>query len=69
MLSRDYANNSRQVMLSGGFTMDEMEKLNDLRANYTTHAEYLERVIEDRRMEFVRFLMQHGRLNEGFAEA
>jgi len=66
MISRDFGanNNPLPATLGAGFTSDEMSRLDALRRNYTNHAEYLERVIDDRRMEFARFLLEHGRLSE-----
>jgi hypothetical protein len=67
MISRDFGanNNPRPTTLGSSFTSDELARLDALRRNYTNHAEYLERVIDDRRMEFARFLLEHGRLSEG----
>ena len=65
MFSREYsANNARPAILGTNFTADEMARLQSLRRNYYTHAEYLERVIDDRRLEFARWLLDHGKLNE-----
>jgi hypothetical protein len=56
-------------MLTGNFTPEELARLNALRASFQSRAEYLERVIDDRRLEFARWLLEHGRLSEGDAEA
>ncbi len=66
MISRDFGANNNQLpaTLGTSFTSEEMARLDALRRNYTNHAEYLERVIDDRRMEFARFLIEHGRLSE-----
>lgn len=69
MIAREYGfNNGRQTMLGSNFTTDEMTRLETLRKNYHNHAEYLERVIDDRRLEFARWLRDNGKLGEGAAE-
>lgn len=71
MLSREFGtNNVRPTILGNSFfSTDEMGRLESLRQNYYQHAEYLERVIDDRRMEFARWLIEHGKLSEGAPEA
>ncbi len=69
MLAREFGpNNGRPTMLGNNFSTDEMSRLEDLRQNYHNHAEYLERVIDDRRMEFARWLVENGKLGEGSAD-
>lgn len=77
MLSRDYGhtgptnrpNTARPATLGANFTKNEMAQLEDLRRNYYTHAEYLERVIDERRLEFARWLRENGKLNEDDQDA
>ncbi len=66
MLSQEFTNggNRRPATLSGNFTSDEVARLMDLRRNFHAHGEYLERVIDQRRLEFARWLLDHGKLTE-----
>jgi hypothetical protein len=52
-------------MLTGNFTPQELARLNALRMNFRSRAEYLERVIDDRRLEFARWIVANGKLSEG----
>jgi hypothetical protein len=66
MMYHDYGNsNSKPAMLTGNFTPQELARLNALRMNFRSRAEYLERVIDDRRLEFARWLVANGKLSEG----
>jgi len=70
MMYRDSgSNNSRPAMLTGNFTPEELARLNALRTDFHGRAEYLERVIDDRRLEFARWLVENGKLSEGDVEA
>lgn len=71
MAPRDYsATNSGVPAIMGSiFTAEELSRLSEMRQNYHTHAEYLERVIDDRRLEFGRWLLDHGKITEGIHEA
>lgn len=66
MLPHEFANNpnGRPITLSGNFTADEISRLMQLRSNFHVHTEYLERVIDERRLEFARWLLDHGKLSE-----
>ena len=71
MFSRDYGhtgptrpNTARPATLGANFTRKEMTQLEEMRRNYYTHAEYLERVIDERRLEFARWLRENGKLSE-----
>jgi hypothetical protein len=65
MMYRDYgANGTKPAMATGNFTPEELARLNALRSNFRSRAEYLERVIDDRRLEFALWLKEHGKLNE-----
>jgi hypothetical protein len=66
MMSHDYAHNgnSRPATLSGNFTADEVARLSNLRRNFHSHADYLRRVLDDRRLEFARWLLENGKLDD-----
>ena len=53
-----------QVIPGASFTPAEVASLTALRDNYTVHAEYLERDYDECRLEFARWLFEHGKLNE-----
>lgn len=46
------------------FSRKEAERLAALRQRYQMHGEYFERVIDERRLEFARWLAKEGRLSE-----
>lgn len=70
MMYRDYGTNgTKPAMATGNFTPEELARLSALRSNFRSRAEYLERVIDDRRLEFARWLKQHGKLNEDEGQA
>ncbi len=56
--------NISPTLLGSNFTSEEAARLHDLRDNFHSHVEYLERVLDERRIEFVRWLVETGRLNE-----
>jgi hypothetical protein len=66
MMSHDYAHNgnSRPTTLSGNFTADEVARLSNLRRSFHSHADYLRRVLDDRRLEFARWLLENGKLDD-----
>lgn len=65
MLPHEYSNNNaKPATLSGNFSADEIARLTELRHNFFAHTEYLERVIDERRLEFARWLLDHGKLSE-----
>lgn len=70
MLPHEYGNNTngRPTTLSGNFTADEVARLTQLRTNFHAHTEYLERVVDERRLEFARWLLDHGKLSEACPE-
>ncbi len=55
---------AQQIIPGATFTTDELTRLVSLRDNYTVHAEYLERDYDECRLEFARWLFEHGKLNE-----
>ena len=70
MTPHEYTNNvnSLPATLSGNFTTDEVSRLTNFRRNYHEHTEYLERVIDERRLEFARWLLDRGKLSEACPE-
>ena len=66
MMPHEYANNGsgRPMTLGKNFTTDEVERLMDLRRNFYSHSEYLEQMIDERRLEFARWLLDNGKLSE-----
>ncbi len=46
------------------FNRKEAERLAALRQRYQLYGEYYEHVIDERRLEFARWLAEHHRLNE-----
>lgn len=71
MVPHEYTNNvnARPATLSGNFSKDEVAKLNSLRSNFHAHTEYVERVIDERRLEFARWLVENGKISEAHAGA
>jgi hypothetical protein len=53
-----------QTIPGASFTPAEVSKLTALRDNYTVHAEYLERDYDECRLEFARWLADHGKISE-----
>jgi len=70
MMPHEHSNNvnSLPATLGGNFTTDEVARLTSLRRNYHEHTEYLERVIDERRLEFARWLLDRGKLSEACPE-
>lgn len=66
MMPQEHLNNitSRPATLGANFSADEVARLMDLRRTVHEHTEYLERVIDQRRLEFARWLLDHGKLSE-----
>jgi hypothetical protein len=56
--------NSSPILLGNNFTPEEAARLRNLRENFHEHVEYLERLVDERRLGFVRWLIDTGRLNE-----
>lgn len=52
------------IIPGANFTPDELAKLAALRENYSSHAEVQERLFDELRLEFARWLVEHGKLNE-----
>jgi hypothetical protein len=65
MLPQEYSNNNgKPATFGGNFSAVEIARLTELRHNFFAHTEYLERVIDERRLEFARWLLDHGKLSE-----
>ncbi|HEX6817216.1 MAG TPA: hypothetical protein VF120_02495 [Ktedonobacterales bacterium] len=71
MAPQEYSNNynTRPATLGSNFSADEVARLMNLRHNFHAHAEYVERVIDQRRLEFARWLRDNGKLSEACPEA
>ena len=66
MMPQDHLNNTTGLpaTLGTNFSADEVARLVDLRRTVHEHTEFLERVIDQRRLEFARWLLDHGKLSE-----
>ena len=66
MMSPDYGHNanSRPATLSGNFTADEVDRLSKMRRDFHSDADFLRRVLDDRRLEFARWLLENGKLDD-----
>lgn len=66
MTPQDHVNNiaGRPATLGANFSTDEIARLVDLRRTVHEHTEFLERVIDQRRLEFARWLLDNGKLSE-----
>lgn len=72
MMSHDYTNNGNgrpttpmtPITLSGDFSADEVARLSDLRLSFRSHADYLSRVLDNRRLEFAKWLLENGKLDD-----
>jgi hypothetical protein len=56
----------REILRKGGFADGEVQRLSKLRQDYTEREQLQER-IDQRRLEFVRWLVTNGRLSEQIA--
>jgi len=56
----------REILRKGGFVDGEVQRLNQLRQDYTER-EKLQEVADLRRMEFIRWLVCNGRLSDQIA--
>jgi hypothetical protein len=66
MSAQDYHQNSNSapIMLGRDFTPEEATRLHNLRDYFRAHAEYVERMVDERRVEFVRWLIETGKISE-----
>ena len=71
MAPQEFGNtfNGRPATLGGNFSSDEVARLVNLRRNFHAHTEYVERVIDERRLEFARWLLDNGKLTEACPDA
>lgn len=56
----------REILRKGGFADGEIQRLSKLRQDHTERAKLQERV-DQRRLEFVRWLVTNGRLSDQIA--
>ncbi len=56
----------REILRKGGFAEREIQRLSQLRQDHTERAKLQERV-DQRRLEFIRWLVTNGRLSEQIA--
>jgi len=56
----------REILRKGGFVDGEVQRLNKLRQTYTER-EKLQEIVDQRRMEFIRWLVNNGRLSDQIA--
>jgi hypothetical protein len=56
----------REILRKGGFVDGEVQRLNKLRQDYTER-EKLQETADQRRMEFIRWLVTNGRLSDQIA--
>jgi len=57
------------ISLSGDFSAEEVARLSDLRLSFRSHADYLSRVLDNRRLEFARWLLENGKLDDQCQES
>jgi hypothetical protein len=77
MMSPDYAHNGNGRPITpitpttpnGDFSADEVARLNELRRTFHSQADYLGRVLDNRRLEFARWLLENGKLNDQCQES
>ena len=50
-------------LLSEGFSSDEAERIIHMKAHITDQVEYQEMFMESRRLDFVRWLIEHDRMS------
>jgi hypothetical protein len=58
-------NNRQSALFVGAFTPEEAERLNSVRTHLYEKAEYLDRVLDEQRLRFVRFLVENGDISDG----
>jgi hypothetical protein len=70
MMPQESSNNINggPTTFGANFTADEVARLVDLRRSVHEHSEFLERVIDQRRLEFARWLLEKGKLTDICAE-
>ena len=65
MMQEKFATTNRQsALLVGTFTAQEAERLNQVKQHICEKAEYLERMLDEHRLRFVRFLMEVGDITD-----
>ncbi len=56
--------NRQSALMVGPFNQDEYNRLQRVRHNILEKAEYLDRVIDERRLRFARFLREQGEIDD-----
>lgn len=71
MMRQEHSNgfSGMPATLGANFSQEEVARLTSLRSSVHEHTEYLERVIDTRRFEFARWLLEHGKLTEACADS
>jgi hypothetical protein len=61
-------NNSQQILqatlLAGKFTPEEVTRLQSIRSHFLQNTQYLDRVLDEQRMKFFKYLIEQGELSE-----
>jgi len=70
MTPQEFSNiiNGGPTTRGANFSADEVARLTDLRRSVHEHSEFLERVIDQRRLEFARWLHERGKLTDACSE-
>ena len=58
------ATNRQSALFVGTFTPQEAERLNQVKQHICEKAEYLERMLDEHRLRFARFLMEVGDITD-----
>jgi hypothetical protein len=61
--------NRQSALYVGPFTPEEAHRLSNVRAHLYEKAEYLDRVLDEQRLRFVRYLIENGDVSEGDGDA
>jgi len=60
----DTENGGRSAVLEGRFTPEELAKLLALRTLFTNHSPFEELGLDEKRLKFARWLIEHGQLSD-----
>jgi hypothetical protein len=58
------SNSRKSAILVGPFTPEEAERLRSVRTHLYENAEYLDRVLDEHRLRFARFLIEQGEISD-----
>ncbi len=56
--------NRQSALLAGPFTQEEVNRLRSIRTQILNNPQYLDRVLDDRRLRFVRYLVEQGEISD-----